>query len=339
MRTIRWTRACNCLAAVVALGAALAVTATATGARDAPSARAATGTFALVPGISPFVYFDTQARGAICEAKKYGYKINYATVPEYTPAAQTKVLNAVLAQKPSFLMTSPVDSTALRAPIDRFIRAGIPVLTVGASLKNSKGLVTVIQTDNYQGGQIAGQALGKLMGGSGTVAVLSLAPGDVTIAARVKGFTDVLKKSYPNIEILPTEFPGANPSQSQQKMRALMLGHPDLKGVFGTVEVTAEGAAAAIDAVGKQGQISVAAFDGSPAEVVALRKGSIQFLSVSNPYAQGGLAVQFAHLYLTGKKSRIPKLVRVKNVGVTKANVDTPAVQKILYKSGTACKG
>ncbi|WP_406293345.1 ABC transporter substrate-binding protein [Embleya sp. NBC_00888] len=292
-----------------------------------------TVTVAYVPGVSNLPYFDTAFRGAVGAAKKYGYKVEYVPVPEYDATTQTNALNAELAARPDFLLLSAVDDVSLRPAVQRYLAAGIPVIAVGGTLKNSDGLFAQIATDNYQGGRIAAQALGRQLNGSGTIATLNIAPGSATIEDRVKGFAETMRQEFPGIKVLDEEYGGGTVPSNQQALRALMLAHPDIDAVFGATEVNTEGAAAAVAALGKTGTIRVAGFDASPEQVKQLRAGRIDFLSVSQPAAQLTQAIDLVHAYLGGDRTAKP-LVTVPNVGVTRDNVDDPATTPLLYTSG-----
>lgn len=332
VRTLPVLSACA-LALVLSACAESTAPSTATGG-TAPSAGGDV-TIAYVPGVSPFPYFDTAYRGAAARAAKYGYTVKYVGVPEYDATAQTNALNAELAAHPSVLLVSPVDDVALRPAVQRYIDAGIPVITVGGTLKNTDGLVAQIATDNYQGGRLAGDYFGEQLKGEGTVAVLNIAPGSSSIEDRVRGFSDALKEKYPKVKVLPEQYAGGAVPGNQQAMRSLLLAHPEINGVFGAAEVNGEGASAAIAAAGRTGSVRVAAFDASPEQVKQLKAGLIDFLSVSKPAEQLALAVDYAHAYLTGDKAAIKAATLVPNVGVTKDNVDDPAVTPLLYTSGS----
>jgi ribose transport system substrate-binding protein len=292
-------------------------------------------TIAYVPGVSPFPYFDTAYRGGAAEAKKYGYTLKYIGVSAYDPSTQAAALNAELAARPSFLLVSPDDDVALRPAIQRYIDAGIPVITVGGTLKDTQGLVSQIATDNAQGGQLAADYLGRAVGGKGTIAVLNLTPGSSTVEDRVTGFEQEMREKYPQVTVLPEQYGGGTTPGNEQAMRSLLLAHPGINGVFGVAETSAEGAAAAIAATGKTGQVKVAAFDASPEEVKELKSGLIDFLSASEPGTQLALAVDQAHDYLTGERSAIKAMTLVANIGVTTGNVGDPAVTPFLYASGS----
>jgi ribose transport system substrate-binding protein len=291
-------------------------------------------TIAYVPGVSPFPYFDTAYRGGAAEAKKYGYTLKYIGVSAYDPSTQAAALNAELAAKPSFLLVSPDDNVALRSAIQRYIDAGIPVITVGGTLDDTQGLVSQIATDNAQGGRIVADYLGHALAGKGTIAVLNLTPGSSTVEDRVTGFKEELSLKYPGITVLPEQYGGGTTPGNQQVMRALLLAHPDINGMFGVAETSAEGAAAAIAADGKTGQIKVAAFDASPEEAKELKSGLIDFLSASKPAAQLALGVDQVHDYLSGDKAAIKPFALVPNIGVTRANVGSPAITPYLYTAG-----
>lgn len=303
--------------------------------KSSPTETSRTVVIDYVPGVSPFPYFDTAYRGAAERGKKYGYQVKYVPVSAYDATTQNTVLNAELASHPDFLLVSPVDDVSLRPAVQRYIDAGIPVITVGGTLKDTTGLVAQIATDNYQGGKLVAEHFGRQLGGKGTVAVLNIAPGSSTVDDRVKGFNDTMRASFPGITVLKEQYGGATVPSNQQAVRGLLLAHPETNAVFGATEVNGEGALAAVAAVGKTGQIQVAAFDASPEEVKQLRAGKISFLSVSQPGNQAALAVDFAHAYLTGDKASIKPSTLVPNVGVTKDNIDDPAVTPLLYTSGS----
>jgi len=62
--------------------------------------------------------------------------------------------------------------------------------------------VSFVATDNYQGGQLAGEQMGKLLGGKGNVILLRYAVGSASTEAREAGFLDMLKTNSPNIKII-----------------------------------------------------------------------------------------------------------------------------------------
>ncbi|HEU4422848.1 MAG TPA: substrate-binding domain-containing protein, partial [Pilimelia sp.] len=112
---------------------------------------------------------------------------------------------------------------------------------------------------------------------------------------------------------------------------ATLAANPDLAGIFAANLVTGEGAASALRSANKVGAVKLVEFDASPAQVEALRAGTIQGLVSQEPGEIGRLGVQQAVNALTGKANE--QRIRTELVEVTKENVDDPAVAKHIYKS------
>ncbi len=324
-------------AALTTLVAACSSTPTASTA-DASASGGGTGgagssqhfTVAYVPGVTLNPYFSTITRAMQDVAAQNNVTVDYQGPANFAAADQTKVLNAVFASRPDLLIISPVDPVGLRAAIQRFISAGIPVITTDAVLQDTSGIVSSIHGNSIQGGQLAGAQMAKLTGGSGTVAILNIAAGVPTLEDRVTGFTTGLKAA-PNVRLAPVTQAGGDPSGSQTATRSLLLAYPDLKGIYGVTEVNAEGAAAALAAVGKKGAIPIVGYDGTPQEVKLLRDGSVQYLVVQQAKKEGQIAMQTAIDYLRGNKSGIKKEVTLDTVGVDMTNIDQPEIQDVLY--------
>lgn len=327
------------LLAIVACGAAVAACGSSdssdtSSASDGGSATASGGDktyeVAFVPGVAKNPFYDTIHAAMEEEAAKSGIKINYQPPSAFDPTEQTKVLNAVLPSKPDLLIVSPTDPVALRAPIQRFMDAGIPVILVDLGLTDSSGIVSSILGDNEQGGQIVAEALAEHVGGKGPVATINIAKGFPTLDARVTGFKKEIEANNPDIEIVADEEGGATPASNQTKSRSLLLANPDLAGIFGVTEVNAEGAAAALKAVGKK-DTYIAAFDATPTEIAALKDGTIQFLAAQDPRREGRTAIQFAKAQLDGDTGSIEKEIIIPAIGITKDNVDDPSVEERFY--------
>ncbi|HEY5333091.1 MAG TPA: substrate-binding domain-containing protein [Solirubrobacterales bacterium] len=289
-------------------------------------------TVVFVPGVSPLPYFDTMNEVAEEEAKKYGLNYTYQPPPEFNPEVETETLNAVLATEPDLLIVSPVDPVALRPPIERFIAKGIPVITIDGELENREGIVTSIYCNNREGGQLAGEALGKLMGGTGSTAIFNIAPGIPNLEERIEGFEEALSKNYPKVTVAAVENPGADPSDSQTKARSVLLANPDIRGFFGTTEVNAEGAAAAVKALGKSNEILTAAYDTAPNEVELLKEGVLAVLIAQEPIKEIQEGMKAAVETLEGNESEVPETIVLKNKAITAENVDDPSNAPYLYQ-------
>jgi ribose transport system substrate-binding protein len=190
-----------------------------------------TYTFYLVAGIASDAFYLTMKKGAEAAGKKLGVKVVFTgSTKAFSPPTQIPFLNGAIARKPDAILIAPTDKTALIAPIQRAIDAGIPVITVDTFITKPIA-VTNVSTDNLGGGRAAADALVKAIGGSGDVAAISVNPGISTTDQRRDGFVAQLKK-YPRVRYLGIQYCNDDQTKAQNQTAALINGNPNLKGIF-----------------------------------------------------------------------------------------------------------
>jgi ribose transport system substrate-binding protein len=321
------------LAVAVALTVGLTlVVSTATGGAAQPRRPAAkqTYTFYLVAGIASDAFYLTMRKGAQAAGKALGVKVVFTgSTKAFSPPTQIPYLDAAIARKPDAILIAPTDKTALIAPIQRAVKAGIPVITVDTFITRPIA-VTNISTDNLGGGRAAADALVKAIGGSGKVAAISVNPGISTTDQRRDGFVAQLKK-HAGVQYLGIQYCNDDQTKAQNQAAALINGNPDLKGIFAMNVVSGNGVTAAVSAAGKAGQVKLVEFDAGPPQVQALKAGTIDALIAQYPYGIGQLGVRLAHRYVTGNRAGIKKHYGTGSAVVTRANVNAPAIKKYLY--------
>ena len=321
------------MVAALALGVGIAGS-TASGSGTAPAANHSakkTYKFVLVAGIASDAFYLTMNKGAQAAAKKLGnVKIQFTGSPQaFSPPTQIPFLNAAIAKKPDAILIAPTDKTALIAPIQRAISAGIPVVTVDTFITKPIAF-TNVSTDNLAGGHAAAKALIAAIGGSGEVAGISVNPGISTTDQRQQGFEAELKK-HPDVKYLGTQYCNDDQTKATNLMSALLAGHPNLKGVFAMNVVSGNGVTAAVKAKGKSGQVKLVEFDAGPPQVQALKSGTIDALIAQYPYGIGTQGVQLAIQYLTKGKAGIKAHYGTGSAIITRANVNSPSIKKFLY--------
>jgi ABC-type sugar transport system substrate-binding protein len=99
-------------------------------------------------------------------------------------------------------------------------------------------------------------------------------------------------------------------------MQNTLQAHPDVQGVFACNDVMALGAAEAIAAAGKAGQIVVVGFDAQDDARQAIRDGKLDASIAQSPYQMGRQAVESAWRIL--KKESVPAEQPVKIALVTR---------------------
>ena len=299
--------------------------------RSVPAAKAATPyKIVLIAGIASDAFYITMNHGAQAEAAKEGATVQYSGSPAaFSPSTQLPFLNAAIAQKPDLILIAPTDKVALQAPIARAVAAHIPVILVDTTLGDPSIALTTISSDNVAGGTKVADALTEAIGKKGTVAVVSVSPGVSTTDERVEGFNKQLTKT-PAVKSLGVTYTGDDQTRANSVTKGLVAGHKDLAGVFATNVVTGGGVTAAARELGLSGKLKLVEFDAEPAQIEAVKAGTISALVAQDPYHIGELGVRYGIQYLKGKHD-LEKHYGTGEAIITKENVDSPAVKNYLY--------
>lgn len=292
------------------------------------------GLVAFIPGATGVGFYDALEEGAKAEAAKLGYTFLYQGSPDFTPAAQTPVVNAVCTKHPKILLIAPTDPVALRPAIQTCMNAGVKVVTVDTALTNTAGLVSAITSNNIQGGEAAAGVIAKALKDHGQVAVFSIDGTTTTQVERVQGLKKGLAP-YPGISIVSSQFTGQPETVSETDTKAIMTSHPQVKALFGAAETNAEGAAQALSSLGATGKLTVVGYDADPSAVSLLKTGAISALVIQQPAREGQLGVEYGNDALTGRTSLVKTSVLLPNILVTTAQAGNPSDARYYYPAAS----
>jgi ribose transport system substrate-binding protein len=243
---------------------------------------------------------------------------------------QIQVVENFVARHVNAIVLAPLDSQALVRPVHYAVRAKVPVVIMDSDLK-SDDYVSFVATDNYKGGQLAGEHLARLLGEKGNVVLMRYAVGSASTEARETGFLDSLKK-FPGIKVISSDqHAGATRELAYQTAQNLLnrYGH-EVNGIFCPSEPTTIAMTKALRDLGLAGgKVKMIGFDAGSQSVLDLEHGDVQALVVQNPLKMGYLAVTTAVKSLKGEKveRRIDTGVWV----VTKENMEQLEIKELLH--------
>lgn len=244
---------------------------------------------------------------------------------------QIQVVENFMARHVSAIVLAPLDSRALVNPVHNAILAKVPVVVMDSDLKSDK-YVSFVATDNYKGGQLAGEQMGKLLGGKGNVILLRYAVGSASTEARENGFLDVLKSKYPNIKIISSDqHAGATRETAYQASQNILnrFGR-EVNGVFCPCEPPTIAMTKALRDIGLAGgKVKMIGFDAGSQSVLDMKNGDVQALAVQNPMLMGYLGVTTAVKYLRGEK--VEKRIDTGVALVTPENMNEPGIKELIY--------
>ena len=295
---------------------------------------------AVIPKGTTHVFWKSIHAGAVKaqqELKAAGVNIEIiwkGPLKEDDRESQIRVVEDFVTLGVTGIVLAPLDDTALRAPVKDSVNRGIPVVIIDSGLK-SEDYVSFVATGNYAGGRKGGERLAKILGGKGKVIMLRYQEGSASTMERERGFLDVLKEKYPDIQVVSAnQYGGATTESAYQASENLLasLRTPDgtltIDGIFCPNESTTFGMLRALQDGGLAGKVKYVGFDSSDRLVQALRDGQIHGLVLQDPINMGYLGVKTMMAHLKGEK--VEKIIDTGSIVATGENMNDPDIKNLL---------
>ena len=242
---------------------------------------------------------------------------------------QIQVVENFTSRRVSGIVLAPLDSQAMVNPVESAVQSGIPVIVMDSALKSDKYL-SFVATDNFKGGQLAGQHMAKLLNGSGNVILLRYAVGSASTEEREKGFLDALAK-FPGIKLISDDqYAGATVETAFQASQNLLNRFgKDVNGIFCVNEPSTIAMTKALKDIGRAGcKVKMGGFDAGSKSVLDMSNGDVQALVVQNPMLMGYLSVLTMTQHLQGKP--VEKRIDTGVVLVTPEEMQKPEIKDLL---------
>jgi ribose transport system substrate-binding protein len=314
----------------------LVVAATVLAACAGPAATTAPTTAATKPYI-PVIskgfqhqFWQAVKQGSLQAGTDFNVDVNFmGPETESQVDKQIEMLQTELDKKPAAFCFAALDSKAAIPLLQKAQAQKIPVVAFDSGV-DSDIPVTTAATDNILAAATAADHMATLIGGSGEVAIIAHDQTSRTGIDRVKGFTDQIKSKYPNITIVSTDYGAGDALKSTDIVKAVMQGHPNLKGYFGANEGSMKGVMNAAKELGKEGQIVMIGYDAGQQLLDEIRSGVVAGAITQNPIGIGYKCVESAVKALKGET--LPKFTDTGFYWYDKTNIDDPQIAAVLYK-------
>ncbi|HEX3379287.1 MAG TPA: ABC transporter substrate-binding protein [Paraburkholderia sp.] len=239
---------------------------------------------------------------------------------------QIDMLSAALAKKPQALGIAALDSKAAIPLLKRAQNDKIPVIAFDSGV-DSDIPVTTCATDNLAAAALAADKMAELIGNSGEVAVIVHDQTSRTGVDRRDGFVNQIKSKHPNIKIVSVQYGAGDHLKSAEIAKAMIQANPNLKGIFGANEGSAEGAAIGVKESGKK--LVLIGFDSGKEQKENIMSGLMAGAITQNPVGIGKCVVDSAVKALHGEK--LPKKVDTGFYWYDKTNMNDPKIAAVLY--------
>jgi ribose transport system substrate-binding protein len=284
---------------------------------------------AVIPKGATHEFWKSVKAGADEAAKELGIEILWkGPVKEDNLEDQIKVVEDFTTAKVAGIVLAPLDDTGMRVPVNEAIKQGIPVVIIDSGL-NEVETTSFVATDNFKGGQMAGEEIVRLLGGKGRVIMMRYAEGSASTEEREAGFLDVVKKAAGITIVSDNQYGGATTESAQKTAENLLAS---FSGKFDAIycpnESTTFGTLRAFEDAGVAGNVKFVGFDASDKLINGLKAGKINALVVQNPRKMGYLGVKTVVQHIRGES--VEKRIDTGATLVTMENFETAEIQELL---------
>ncbi|MFB7237559.1 sugar ABC transporter substrate-binding protein [Streptomyces sp. NPDC056269] len=233
-------------------------------------------------------FWDIVQKGAKQAAAKDNINFLYAHSDEAQQQAQ--LIDSYVAKGVDGLIVTLAKPDAMKAAVEKAVKAGIPVITVNSGAEQSKayGALTHIGQDETVAGEAVGEELDK-RGKKKALCVLH-EQGNVGHEQRCAG----TKKTFDG-ELVNLYVDGTNMPDVKASIEAKLQSDKDVDAVVTLGAPFADAAVQAARSAGSKAEIDT--FDLNAKVAASLQAGTLGFAVDQQPYLQGYEAVDLLWLY------------------------------------------
>jgi len=264
------------------------------------------GIIAYTPQTLSNPFFSVIGKNIEEQAQKNGYEVLMVD-PDMDVKKQSDQIDDFIAKNVTAIVLVPVDRISIGPAVKQANAAGIPVFTVDARCAAEGAKIEGhVGTDNFQGGELAGQAMIDALGEEGgKVLVLDLKKANSCVL-RVDGFKKVINAHNKGLAsgkiVIVAELDGnGDRTKGYESASAALQAHEDLGAIFAINDPSALGAYTAVKEANREEEITIIGFDGMPDGKMAIKRGQIFADPIQHPDKMGIQIVDLIVKYQAGE--------------------------------------
>ena len=265
---------------------------------------------------------------------------------------QINILDEELARYPVAICISAIDTTACLVQFELAADNDIPIVTFDSG-SDYQDIAAHVSTDNSEAAATAASKLATLTERSGEVALFVQDSLSMTAKDREQGFLDKLASDFPDVSVVNVyhldKLEETAKQIADEKNAALAEGetaldpatltqedvvkyilekNPNLKGIYTTNLDTTQLVAGVLESL-ERDDLFFVGFDGGEEQLELLGNDVLDGLIIQNPYGMGYATVVAAarNVLELGNEA----VIDCGYTWVTKANLEDPEIEKMLY--------
>lgn len=243
-----------------------------------------------------------------------------------TPEDQNQILQNLASQGYDAIAVSVIAPND-QLPVLDAVAAKTNLITFDSDADRSKRLL-YIGTNNFEAGKALGARIVELLPDGGKIAVFVGTLAADNAAQRLKGIEAAIAGK--GIDIVDKREDNTDRAKARSNVEDIINAHEDLTLVVGLWNYNGPAIAAAIEGLGKKGQVKAAVFDEDEPTLDAIEHGTIDATVVQKPFQFGYLSAKWMHQLATqgdAAKHALPES-RTIDTGVTVIDASNVAAFK-----------
>lgn len=273
--------------------------------------------------VSPFYIVLADTAQAIADADPNVDLTVQAPTVQTAIEEQVKIIEDMIIKEVDMIAIASSNWDAVAPSLILAREAGIEVVLVDRVIPY-EGLdaVSMLGSDEIEGGRFVGEFIAETLDGAGSVAVLTGVAGSYHSERRLQGFNEVIV-DYPDIEVVTIQPANWQRELGMTTMENILQSHPELDLVWGLNDNMALGALTAIEAANLQDQIKVVGYNGDQEALEDIKAGTLLATAKSQPVKIAeAIMNEVVQLLMAGKRDEVQSAYPIHVVLTTAENVD-----------------
>jgi len=280
---------------------------------------------ALVPPalVSPFYITLSETAKSLAAQNPNVQLTVVATATQTDIEGQVKIVEDLIQKRVNLIALATSNWSALTPVLQKARQDGIEVVLVDRVVP-VEGLdaVSMLGSDEIEGGRFAGELVTKLLKGKGKVAIITGVTGSYHSERRLQGFHEVVDK-VPAIQIVTTQPANWERALGMSTAENILQAHQDLDVIWALNDNMALGALQAVEAAKRQDKVKVLGYNGDKEAREAVKAGRLTATFVSQPAKIAeAIMLEVVPKLIEGKRDQVQRAYPIHVVPVTKENID-----------------
>lgn len=250
-------------------------------------------------------WYNAMTDGAKDTFDELGIEIVATSDANFDPAKQATDIETSLALDPDIILSLPVDPVSGTRAYQPAVDAGISIVFADNGVDDyysGDQYVSIVTGDQYGMGRAAADAIAEAIGGEGEIGMVWYDVDYLVTNNRDAEFERTIETKYPDIKIV-SKMGFTEENATEEPASAMILQNPDIKAIYCSWDVAAEGVVSAVRSNGRD-DIKVVSHDLGATNCLNMASGGIYYGTICDlPYDIGAAMAKIAALDLIEKET------------------------------------